>query len=109
MRYCQRCILPDTRPGVEIDDSGICSACRAHGRKQADIHWGERAARFTQLVDEVRDLGRRWDCVIPVSGGKDSTWQAVKCLEHGLHPLAVTWKTPVRTELGQRNLDNLIE
>jgi N-acetyl sugar amidotransferase len=46
--------------------------------------------------------------VIPVSGGKDSTWQVVKCLEHGLTPLAVTWKTPARTELGARNLENLV-
>jgi N-acetyl sugar amidotransferase len=43
-----------------------------------------------------------------VSGGKDSTWQTVTCLEAGLHPLAVTWRTPARTEIGQRNLDNLI-
>jgi N-acetyl sugar amidotransferase len=43
-----------------------------------------------------------------VSGGKDSTWQTVKCLEYGLNPLAVTWKTPARTPIGQENLDNLI-
>jgi N-acetyl sugar amidotransferase len=47
--------------------------------------------------------------VIPVSGGKDSTWQVVTCLEHGLRPLAVTWRTPGRTRIGQQNLDNLIE
>jgi N-acetyl sugar amidotransferase len=46
--------------------------------------------------------------VIPVSGGKDSTWQVVTCLEHGLKPLAVSWRPPARTPLGQRNLDNLI-
>jgi len=46
--------------------------------------------------------------VIPVSGGKDSTWQVVKCIEYGLNPLAVTWKTPARTEIGARNLANLV-
>ena len=45
---------------------------------------------------------------MPVSGGKDSTWQIVTCLEHGLTPLAVTWKTPGRTAIGARNLANLI-
>jgi N-acetyl sugar amidotransferase len=49
-----------------------------------------------------------YDCIIPVSGGKDSTWQVVKCLEYGLRPLAVTWKPPGRTALGTRNLANLI-
>ena len=109
MRYCTRCILPDTRPGLVLGPDGTCSACRAHGRKLEDVDWGERRARFDELVREVRALGRRYDCVIPVSGGKDSTWQTVSCLEAGLHPLAVTWRTPARTELGQRNLDNLIE
>ena len=46
--------------------------------------------------------------MIPVSGGKDSTWQTAKCLEMGLKPLAITWKPPGRTNIGQRNLENLI-
>lgn len=109
MRYCSRCILPDTRPGLEIGPDGVCSACRSHRTKEVEIDWQARARRFERLVDEVRALRRPYDCVIPVSGGKDSTWQVVKCLAHGLHPLAVTWKTPARTAIGQRNLDNLVE
>lgn len=108
MRYCTRCVLPDTRPGLELGADGVCSACRTHGQR-IEIDWGARRAAFEELVADVRQLGGRWDCLIPVSGGKDSTWQTVRCLEAGLHPLAVTWKTPARTELGQRNLDNLIE
>lgn len=46
--------------------------------------------------------------MIPVSGGKDSTWQVLQCLELGLKPLAVTWRPPGRTAIGQRNLDNLV-
>jgi len=60
------------------------------------------------MCEEVRSLGRDYDCVIPVSGGKDSTWQVAMCLEQGLNPLAVTWRSPGRTAIGQRNLDNLI-
>jgi N-acetyl sugar amidotransferase len=101
-------VLPDTRPGLVFGDDGVCSACRAHGQR-VEIDWDARRAAFEQLVADTRALGARWDCLIPVSGGKDSTWQTLKCLEAGLHPLAVTWKTPGRTELGQRNLDNLIE
>jgi N-acetyl sugar amidotransferase len=108
VRYCQSCILPDTRPGLEIGPDGVCSACRAHERKQTEVDWAERGRLFEELVERVRGLDRPYDCLIPVSGGKDSTWQTVKCLEAGLHPLAVTWKTPGRTELGRRNLENLI-
>jgi N-acetyl sugar amidotransferase len=108
MRYCQRCVLPDSRPGLELGPDGVCSACRQHVVKQTAIDWRARDAQLGQIVQEVRALDRRYDCVIPVSGGKDSTWQTARCLEAGLHPLAVTWRTPGRTELGQANLDNLI-
>ena len=108
MRYCQRCILPDTRPGLTIGENGVCSACGMHSVDAAPIDWTARGRRFTELVKQTKALGGDWDCLVPVSGGKDSTWQVVTCLEHGLKPLAVTWRPPGRTPLGQRNLDNLI-
>lgn len=107
MRYCRACVLPDTRPNLRLDTNGICNACLSH-RTRPDIDWNGREVAFRKLVDVTRKKARRYDCVIPVSGGKDSTWQVVKCLEYGLTPLAVTWKTPARTVVGQRNLDNLV-
>ena len=107
MRYCRRCILPDTRPNLKIGADGVCNACKAH-ESRAQIDWTRRQAAFREVVAHARSRARRYDCLVPVSGGKDSTWQIVKCLEHGLTPLAVTWKTPARTALGQANLDNLV-
>lgn len=107
MRYCKRCVLPDTRPNLTLNAEGVCNACEGHGAK-AHVDWAAREAAFRELVANVRRRTRGFDCVIPVSGGKDSTWQVVKCLEYDLRPLAVTWKTPARTALGQRNLDNLV-
>src|SRR4051794_38626373 len=109
MRYCANCILPDTRPGLVLADDGVCSACRSHGQAAAPIDWEARRERFAALVDEVRARDCPYDCIIPVSGGKDSSWQVVTALEWGLRPLAVTWRTPGRTELGERNLRNLID
>lgn len=108
MRYCRKCVLPDTRPGLTIGDDNICNACEAHATKES-IDWARREQLFAEVAREARTSASGYDCVIPVSGGKDSTWQVVKCLEHGLTPLAVTWKTPGRTRIGQRNLDNLIQ
>src|SRR3954451_10593262 len=108
MKYCQNCILPDTRPGIEIRPDGICSACAAHAKKTSDIDWEKRREAFETVVAEAKRRSRGYDCLIPVSGGKDSTWQIVKCLEYGLNPLAVTWKTPARTLLGTQNLANLV-
>jgi N-acetyl sugar amidotransferase len=109
MRYCQRCIIPDTRPQIEIGADGVCSACKSQGKKVAEVDWDARREQFETLVAEVKSLNREYDCVLPVSGGKDSTWQTIRCLEAGLRPLAVTWKTPARTAIGGTNLDNLVE
>ncbi len=107
MKYCRHCILPDTRPHLTFDDGGVCIACRNHGTKKV-IDWGLRERWLQSVVANAKNEKRAYDCVIPVSGGKDSTWQVVTCLQYGLHPLTVTWKTPARTSLGWKNLNNLI-
>lgn len=107
MRWCARCVLPDSRPNLAIGHDGVCNACAAHGSKQ-DIDWHARRVAFDDVVAKAKAGQGRYDCVIPVSGGKDSTWQTVTCLEAGLHVLAVTWRTPARTAIGQADLDNLV-
>lgn len=109
MRYCSRCVLPDTRPGIVLGIGDVCNACSAYSEATASVDWSSREAAFRALVAETKKHSKGYDCVIPVSGGKDSTWQVLRCLEYGLNPLAVTWRTPARTELGQYNLDRLIE
>ena len=106
MRWCKKCVLPDTRPNLKLGKDGICNACKSHGLKE-DIDWNERLNALKRIVRTAKSKCRDYDCLIPVSGGKDSTWQVVKCLELGLKPLALTWRPPGRTEIGQKNLDNL--
>jgi N-acetyl sugar amidotransferase len=107
LKYCKSCLLPDSRPNLVIGEDGICNACKSHGTKK-NIDWEYRKEQLIQVFNYAKKKSRSYDCIIPVSGGKDSTWQVVKCLEFGLKPLAVTWKTPGRTFLGQKNLDNLV-
>jgi N-acetyl sugar amidotransferase len=107
LRYCTRCVLPDSRPNLVLDAEGVCNACRAHAARPA-VDWAARAAHLDRVVARARERATGWDCLIPVSGGKDSTWQTVTALERGLTPLCVTWRPPGRTEIGRRNLDNLI-
>ncbi|MEO6096898.1 MAG: N-acetyl sugar amidotransferase [Fibrobacteria bacterium] len=107
MKYCQKCVLPDTRPNLMLDADGVCDACGSSLGKR-DVDWPAREADFRAVVNNAKAKSKGYDCLIPVSGGKDSTWQVVRCLEYGLNPLAVTWRTPARTPIGQSNLDNLI-
>jgi len=108
MRWCRACLLPDTRPNLVIGPDGVCNGCANHGTKRA-IDWVGRAEAFRQVAAHAKARARGgYDCLIPVSGGKDSTWQVATCLEHGLTPLCVTWRTPGRTPIGEANLRNLV-
>lgn len=107
MRYCAHCILPDSRPGVVLDSSGVCQAC-LNQRVKETIDFEQREKQFNGIAEWAKKKESSYDCLIPVSGGKDSTWQTIKCLEYGLKPLCVTWRAPGRTKIGQENLDNLI-
>ena len=107
MKYCKKCILPDTRPNLKINDKGLCnSKCSSI----KIINWNKRLKEFKILISKIKKNNKSvYDCVIPVSGGKDSTWQIVTALKYGLKPLAITWKTPQRSQIGKKNLENLIK
>lgn len=107
MRYCRNCVLPDSRPNLVIGPDGLCDAC-GNTEAKREVDWAAREADFRKVVDNAKARSKGYDCLIPVSGGKDSTWQVARCLEYGLNPLAVTWKPPSRTPVGKANLDNLI-
>ena len=107
MNWCTSCVTPDTRPNLTLDANRVCNACDAAAMKH-EIDWKQREDSFMAVVDAAKAQKRDYDCVIPVSGGKDSHWQVIKCLELGLNPLCVTWKAPSRTVIGQANLQNLI-
>jgi N-acetyl sugar amidotransferase len=109
MHYCSRCILPDSRPGIVLNEEGICTGCIGHDYKENKIDWDDRAKQLDALVAEAKARSMGYDCIVPVSGGKDSWYQVIKAKELGVHLLAVTWRTPARTEIGQRNLDHMIE
>lgn len=107
MRYCPRCVLPETRPHLWFDNQGNCNCATRESKSQID--WPARERAFRDIAEWAKSKRKAYDCVIPVSGGKDSHWQVLKCLEYGLKALCVTWKTPARGELGARNLANLLE
>lgn len=107
IKYCKRCAMPDTKPNLSFDQEGICNACRNfENRKEVD--WNKRKDELKQILDKYRSKdGSNWDCIIPVSGGKDSTFQVIKMLELGMNPLCVTATTCHLTEIGRKNIENL--
>lgn len=77
--------------------------------KKKKVNWQERRANFIKIIKKIKLKKAKYDCLIPVSGGKDSTWQVITALKYKLNPLCVTWKTPARNQIGKENLDNLIK
>ena len=108
MKHCIRCLNPDTRPDLSFDQEGMCDACRSAEKKEK-IDWEARGEELDGILDRYRKNNGNYDCIIPVSGGKDSTFQVIKMLEKGMHPLAVTFAQCGVTPEGQHNLDNIAE
>jgi N-acetyl sugar amidotransferase len=111
MRYCVKCVYPASAAApLAFDENGVCSGCRVDAMKQK-IDWEDRAEELRELVDEYRSRdGSNYDCLIPVSGGKDShfqTWYVTQVL--GLKPLLVTYHGNNYLPVGLRNLRNLRE
>lgn len=106
-RYCRRCVYPDTKPGIALDAEGVCSGCRAQEAKRA-IDWAGRRDELRRMADKHRRTDGGHDCLIPVSGGKDSHAQVYFAKEElGLNPLCVSVAPQSETEIGAVNLRNL--
>jgi N-acetyl sugar amidotransferase len=107
IKYCHRCVMPETKPDLKIDGEGICNACRSFENRKA-VDWDKRKVEFIRILDRYRSKdGSNYDCMVPVSGGKDSTYQVLKLLELGYNPLCVTATTCQLSDVGRRNIENL--
>jgi len=107
LTYCRRCVMPDTKPDLHLDGEGICNACRSYESRKA-VEWDQRHEELVELLARYRrPRGDNWDCIVPVSGGKDSTYQVVRMLQYGLNPLCVTSTTCDLSDLGRTNIENL--
>lgn len=101
MKRCTRCLYPDTKPDLVFDEHGVCSACLSFDKRKT-IDWEAREKSLVQLLD-----AHHGECIVASSGGKDSTWIALKLLEMGAHVTCVTATTCQLTPIGRANIDNL--
>ena len=106
VKFCRKCILPSTKPDLEFSNDYICQGCKAFEKRQK-IDWDERSKEFKKILNNFKSKNNNYDCIIPVSGGKDSTFQVIKMLEHNMNPLCVTAMTDKLTDIGRYNLDNI--
>ena len=108
MEYCKKCLYPDTKPQLTFDKNGICSACINNESKNL-VDWEKKKLEFIEILEKYKNKnGNNYDCIIPVSGGKDSTFQTYTIKEiFGLNPLVINFHPHDQTEIGRKNLENL--
>lgn len=109
--YCKRCCMPETQEGQSFDDFGHCNVCRSAEHKMR-IDWSERQTTLRSILEKAKEENKSnpYDCLIPISGGKDSTFQLhVLVKEYGMRPLAVTFSHNWFNSIGVFNLLNALE
>ena len=119
LKFCKICVISNQKPnpvvefknnnnlkkGTNIDNSGICNACRYHELKK-NIDWDERENKLLKILDKYRGKGS-YDCVVPGSGGKDSGYTAhILKYKYGMNPLTVTWAPHLYTDIGWKNFES---
>jgi N-acetyl sugar amidotransferase len=109
MNYCVRCCMPESNEGIKFDEMGICQACQSAEQK-IHLDWTARERELRRLLEHHKGLQNDYDCIVPISGGKDSTFQLhVLTRVYGMRPLAVTFSHNWYSETGKYNLQNAIE
>lgn len=111
MKYCKKCVMPDTRPGITFNENGLCSACQSYEHRKM-VDWNKRWSELKVLCDKYRCLnGNEYDCAIAVSGGKDSHYQVHLIKEvMGMNPILFSVEDNFKmTEAGKHNIQNISE
>ncbi|MGI0482880.1 N-acetyl sugar amidotransferase [Geminocystis sp. CENA526] len=111
MKYCTKCVYPQVSVNLELDEEGVCSACRVAEKFEelSEEFWAMREQKFAKIVDRiVKKNQSNYDCIIPVSGGKDSYFQTyIMAEKYGLKPLLVTYHGNNYLPEGDYNRDRM--
>jgi N-acetyl sugar amidotransferase len=104
LKWCSNCLSISTRPRITFDERGFCNACRWMEKKKT-LDWDSREKQLINLLDKHRSDSGGFDCMVPVSGGKDGSYVAYN-LKHkyGMNPLALTITPALALDLGEENL-----
>lgn len=111
MKYCRRCVYPIATVNLHVDDDGVCSSCRTFSSfaSLSEDFWDTRRKKFEQIIEShVEGNTSNYDCLIPVSGGKDSYYQAhIVAAKYGLKPLLMTYHGNNYMPEGDYNRDRM--
>lgn len=109
---CQRCVLPVSLPSVTVDEDGVCNHCRTHERLMTawESSRDQRHRDWQHLVHSAKKRGRAYDCLVPLSGGKDSTYALYACSKlYGMKCISVTFDNGFLTDMARQNMARALD
>ncbi|MBM4177343.1 N-acetyl sugar amidotransferase, partial [Candidatus Gribaldobacteria bacterium] len=107
IKYCVKCLMPETKPDLTFNAEGVCNACSNFDNRK-EVDWEQRDKELKEILERYKSKNEsNYDCIVPVSGGKDSHFQTIKMLELGMNPLCITSTTDYLTEIGRKNIENI--
>ena len=105
MKRCTKCMIPETHETILFDEQGTCNICRQHEFKKEKIDWVAKEKQLIELIDQYRGKFD-YDCIIPFSGGKDSTFTLYTLVKkYGVKPLVVSYDHHFFRPKTVRNVD----
>jgi len=113
MKYqiCNRCVADTTIPGINFDKNGVCNYCKIHDEMELEYPQGKKAQKKLKgLVGKIKisGKGKKYDCIVGVSGGRDSTYLLYIAVKLGLRPLAVHFDNGWNSALAVTNIKNIL-
>lgn len=110
VRRCRRCILTDDFPNIRFNKEGVCNYCLDWDKRWKGQDFEKTEAEIVSIFDKIKKRNRRYDCLIPFSGGRDSSYVVYLCKEkYKLNPLLVTFNNLFMSEYANENIKNLVE
>ncbi len=108
-KICSRCVMDDTVPGIQFDEKGECTFCKIHDELEKKYPLNEETPlKLKELVEKIKSngKGKKYDCIVGVSGGRDSTYTLYNAVKLGLRPLAVHFDNGWDSEIAVQNIEN---
>ena len=112
-QICTRCVMDTTDPDIEFDENGVCNHCRKYDEivKEYILPISERKNELEKIINKIKEegKGKKYDCIMGLSGGVDSSYVAYLAKEFNLRPLAMHVDNGWNSDIAESNIKNIVD
>ncbi len=108
-QVCTKCILPEGYPGISFDETGVCNYCRKWESKWQEMNFEDSEGQLESILSKFRGKSKPYDCLIGLSGGKDSSYAAYILKKYNMNPLGCTFNNGFLTDVALHNINAAVK